>query len=167
MADLQTNFKNIINDLEENIKNKEDLDYIKTQIYNISTLFLDELDKIADLNMNKIDTLITRYKEIDERIKKVENSVNHIEKDIYVDEEYDFGITCPYCNYEFEVDFTDGVKKEVNCPECNKTIELDWNNDKQDTCHGECSGCHSDCSRENDIEYEPEYLEDYDDDEDI
>ena len=167
MADLQANFKNIMNDLEENIKNKEDLEYIKTQIYNISTLFLDELDRLADLNMNKLDTLIAKYKNIDERIQKLENSVNHIEKDIYVEEDYDFGITCPYCNYEFNVDFTNGVKKEVNCPECNNMIELDWNEDEQTSCNGGCSGCHSDCIGENDIEYEPEYLEDYDDEDDM
>lgn len=165
MADLQTNFKNIMKDLEENIKNKEDLDYIKTQIYNISVLFLDELDKLADLNMNKIDTLITRYKDINERIQKVEASVNHIEKDIYMEEGYDFEIACPYCNYEFAVDFEDGVKKEVTCPECKNVIELDWN--EEEHCHGECSGCHSDCSEENNIEYEPEEMDDDDDSDDM
>lgn len=165
MADLQTNFKNIMKDLEENIKNKEDLDYIKTQIYNISVLFLDELDKLADLNMNKIDTLITRYKDINERIQKVEASVNHIEKDIYMEEGYDFEIACPYCNYEFAVDFEDGVKKEVTCPECKNVIELDWN--EEEHCHGECSGCHSDCSGENNIEYEPEEMDDDDDSDDM
>lgn len=165
MADLQTNFKNIMKDLEENIKNKEDLDYIKTQIYNISVLFLDELDKLADLNMNKIDTLITRYKDINERIQKVEASVNHIEKDIYMEEGYDFEIACPYCNYEFTVDFEDGVKKEVTCPECKNVIELDWN--EEEHCHGECSACHSDCSGENNIEYEPEEMDDDDDSDDM
>ena len=168
MADLQNNFKNIINDIESNIKNKEDLDYIKTQICNISALFLDELDKLADLNMNRIDTLITKYKDIDERIQKVERSVNHIEKDIYVkDEAYDFEITCPYCEYVFNVDFEDGVKKEVKCPECDNTIELDWNEEEQSHCCGGCSECSLDCFGENDIEYEPDELDYYDDDDDM
>ena len=115
--------------------------------------------------MNKIDTLITRYKDINERIQKVEESVNHIEKDIYMDDAYDFEISCPYCNYEFTVDFEDGVKKEVNCPECKNTIELDWN--EEENCNGECSGCHSHCGEENDIEYGPEELEDDDDSDDM
>ncbi len=162
MADLQSSLKNILNDLNENIKNKDDLEYIKTQIYKLTTVFQDELDRIAENNMNKIDSLVARYNQVDERISKMEKSIKNIEKDIYIEDEYDFQITCPYCDYVFEADFTDGVKKEVKCPECCNTIELDWND--EGSCRGGCAGCSSNCYEDNSIEYEPEELDEYDDD---
>ena len=132
-----------MNDLEQNIQNKEDLDYIKTQIFNISNLFLDELDKMADLKMNRMNTLIARYKEMSDRMNQIEETMNHIEKDIYLDEEpYEFEIVCPYCNTEFFTDLTSDSKNEVTCPECNNVIELDWN-EEEHGCGGSCGHCAS------------------------
>ena len=166
MADLQNNFKHIIDDLDKNIKNKDDLEYIKTQIYKLTTIFQDELDRLAENNISRIDGLAARYNEVNNRISKMENSIKKIEKDIYIEDEYDFEITCPYCEYVFNVDFEDGVKKEVKCPECDNTIELDWNEEEQSHCGGGCSACSSDCFGENDIEYEPDELDYYEDDDD-
>lgn len=163
MGDLQKNFKKIINDLEQNIQNKEDLDYIKTQIFNISNLFLDELDKMADLNMNRMNTLIERYKEMSDRMNKIEATMNHIEKDIYLDEEpYEFEIICPYCNTEFFTDLTSDSKNEVTCPECNNVIELDWNEEEHEhSCTGSCGHCGSHtCGHED----EEDELDEEDDD---
>ena len=69
MSNLQENFNNIIKDLEKNIENKKDLEYIKTQVYNISLLFIDELDKISELNMNRVDKLISRHKELTNKMQ--------------------------------------------------------------------------------------------------
>lgn len=164
MGDLQKNFKKIINDLENNIENKKDLEYIKTQIYNISVLFLDELDKLADLNMNKINALIERHKVMDDKMQKLENTMNNIEKELFIEEEpYEFEIVCPYCNYEFFADFTSELKSEVECPECNNIIELDWNEEHE--CGGECSGCHGhDCDGHHE-EFDEEEQDEIDDDE--
>ena len=65
-----------------------------------------------------------------------------MEKELYLDEECDFSITCPYCNNEFIVD-CDELKDEVECPECNNIIELDWGDecDGHDGCDGHCSHC--------------------------
>ena len=64
---------------------------------------------------------------------------------------FDFEITCPYCNYEFFVDI-DENKTEIECPECKNTIELDWSGDIEDepkenktknsNFQGGCPGCH-------------------------
>ena len=161
MGDLQDNFKKIINDLEQNIQNKEDLDYIKTQIFNISNLFLDELDKLADLNMNKMNSLIARYKQMSDRMNKIEESMNHIEKDIYLEEEpYEFEIICPYCNTEFFTDITTDSRNEVTCPECHNVIELDWNegehNHDDHECSGSCGHCSSHSCQEEQEEAEDE-----------
>ena len=162
MADLQKKIKSIIDNLDNNLKNKEDLEYVKAQIYKLTTIFQDELDRISEANLSKIDSLAARYSEVDSRISKMESSIKNIEKDIYIAEEYDFEITCPYCDYVFEADFTDGVKKEVICPECNNIIELDWND--EEGCSGGCESCSSNCLGSNDIEYEPDDLYDEEDD---
>lgn len=142
MSNLQENFKKIIDDLDKNIENKKDLEYIKTQIYNISILFMDELDKISELNMDKMNRLIVRHKELTNRMQQLETTMNQIEKDIYLDpneEELGFEVICPYCNTEFEVDMNNEIQSEVKCPECNNVIELDWNG--EDGCDGHCGHC--------------------------
>lgn len=149
MSNLQEKFNKIINDLDQNIENKNDLEYIKTQIYNISMLFIDELDKISELNMDKINRLIVKHKELNNRMQQLENTMKQIEEDIYLDsdeEELGFEIMCPYCNAEFEVDMNEEIKSEVKCPECNNIIELDWNQDE--CCGGHCGSCESHCNFE-------------------
>ena len=160
MAELQNRFKKIMQDIEEHIQDKEELEYIKTQIYNISTLFLDELDKLADLNMDKMNALIERHVELNERISKVEGTISNIEKELFVEDWSYFEIVCPYCNNEFVVDLNSEKKDEVICPECKNIIELDWNEEEHNHCNGHCGGCHSDCGSE-------EEQEDDDDDDDM
>ncbi len=143
MSDLQEKFKKIIDDLDKNIENKKDLEYIKTQVYNISILFMDELDKIAELNMDKMNRLIVKHKELNTRMQQMESTIKQIEDDIYLnddDEDIGFEVICPYCNTEFEVDMNDEIKSEIKCPECNNVIELDWNQDDEG-CSGHCCGC--------------------------
>ena len=67
MSDLKKKFSAIIADIEKNIKNKEDLDYVKSQVYNISMLFLDELDKLAEINLGRLNVLIEREKELSKK----------------------------------------------------------------------------------------------------
>ena len=50
--------------------------------------------------------------------------LRNISNDIYEDED-DFEIVCPYCNFEFIADI-DESKTEIICPECENVIELDW-----------------------------------------
>ena len=46
MSELKNKLDKVISDIEKNLKNKEDFEYVKTQIYNIYTIFLDEFDKL-------------------------------------------------------------------------------------------------------------------------
>ena len=165
MGDLQKKFKKIMEDIENNIENKNDLEYIKTQVYNISLLFLDELDKLADLNMNKINALIERHKNMSDKIQKLEDSMNKIEEELFIEEEpYEFEIVCPYCNHEFFADFTSELESEVRCPECQNIIELDWNEEEHE-CGGECSGCHGhECEDDEDLEKKVETEENNEED---
>lgn len=165
MADLKKKFNEIMKDLEKNIKNKDDLDYIKEQIYNISILFLDELDKIAEMNIEKMNMLAEKEKELGNKVSTMERALGEIEKEMFVSPDYDFAITCPYCNEEFFEDFSNGIKSEIKCPECSNVIELDWHEedecghccDHEHHCHGEHEGC----------ECEDEDIDDEEDDEDF
>ena len=134
MTDLKKRFNAILQDIEKNVNNKEDLDYVKTQVYNISLLFLDELDKLAEINLNRLNTMINREKELETKIENMEKIISNLEKEIYSsDDDTDFEIVCPYCNSEFVEDFRNGLKHEVRCPECDNIIELDWNEEELET----------------------------------
>ena len=131
MTDLKKRFNKILQDIEKNVTNKEDVNYIKTQVYNISLLFLDELDKLAEINLNRLNTMINREKELETKIENMEKIINKLEKEVYSsDDDSDFEIVCPYCNTEFIEDFSNGIKYEVRCPECDNVIELDWNEEE-------------------------------------
>lgn len=100
---------------------------------------------MADLENieKKLDLILQNQQELENRMSKIENSIKRIESDIYLDDDFDLEITCPYCNYEFVVDM-DEDRKEVTCPECENVIELDWSGDVDDfECGPEgCAGCH-------------------------
>ena len=46
-------------------------------------------------------------------------------------DDYDFFITCPYCDFEFQTDYDDEIT-EIMCPECGQIFDVDWNEDEED-----------------------------------
>ena len=116
---------------------------------------------MADLNNieKKLDLILQKQQEMENKINKMENVINKIESDIYLDDGFEFEILCPYCNNEFVIE-TDEDKTEVICPECKNTIELDWTGNVDETDFGcpqdgcsSCPGC--------------EQTSDYDEDDDM
>ena len=155
MGTIKTEYKSFLDDIEKNIKNKEDLEYVKKRFSSFLDVMLEQIDYIMDYKKAEIDKLEKTQKEIEERMSKMQQVIDNIEKDIY-DEGFDFEITCPYCNYEFFID-VDENKTEVECPECKNMIELDWsggeeeaNTDDQNDCNGNCHGC-SGCDEDDDM----------------
>jgi len=153
MSDLQKKLNKIISDIEKNLKNKEDLEYVKNQIYNIYTIFLDEFDELESKCNDKMESILIKCKVLDDRMSEIEDSIDKIESDIYIkeNEEFDFDVTCPYCDTEISVDFSQGPQNSVICPECNNVIELDWN-DEHEGCSHDCHECGGDCSHNHDEE---------------
>ncbi|MDO5555557.1 MAG: hypothetical protein Q4G09_02575 [Clostridia bacterium] len=125
MSNLNSKFKKILKDIEENIENKDDLEYIKIQIFNLYNLFFEELNKIEEATTERISTIVRTQAELQKKVENLENKIKSMEKELYIDEEDDFSIICPYCNNEFIVDY-DELKNEVECPKCNNIIELEW-----------------------------------------
>lgn len=146
MSTLKEEYKKFLEDIENNIKNKEDLEYIKERFTNFTNTVIEQMEYVVDNKEEKMNQLEEKQKQLDEKIAKIQDIVNHIEKDIYSEDGFDFEIVCPYCNYEFIIDMEEN-KTEIQCPECENIIELDWSGDINDDdgntgCNGECSHCH-------------------------
>ena len=148
MAKLREEYNNFLKDIEKNLKNKEDLEYVKVRFSMFVDKVIDEMDMLIDYKTQTMKELEEKQKEIDEKMNKMQQIIDNIEKDIYSDEGFDFEIICPYCDNQFVID-VDEDKTEVECPVCNNIIELDWSGDVEEDidCHGSCSGCHG-CDEE-------------------
>lgn len=161
MSQLQDNFNAIIAKIEERITDAEQLNFIKEQIAEISMLYIDELNKIMDLSERRVNKVFENQKILEKKLEDIEKNMSNIKEELFVEDEYDFEIICPYCNHEFVSDI-DSKNKEVKCPECGNVIELDWNEEEHDCgghC-GSCGGCGHDEEIENDSEEQQENNED-------
>lgn len=149
MSLLKNEYKSFLDDIEKNIKDKDDLEYIKQRFSAFMDVLLNQMDSIMNYKDEKINELEKMQNELDARMAKMQQVIDHIEKDIYDEDGFDFEIVCPYCNYEFVIDL-DENKSEIECPECKNMIELDWTgniDDEQSGCGGSCHGCHG-CGEE-------------------
>jgi len=147
MSVLSDNYKRIVSEIEEKLSNPEELEFVKEKISELSMLFMDMIDSLAEKADEKIKQIEEKQKQIESKMSEVENAVNEIESDIYTEEEgsFDFEIVCPYCSHEFVAEING--KNEIACPECNNIIELDWNEEEDEGCSGHCGGCHG-CGEE-------------------
>lgn len=144
MARLKEEYNKFLEDIEKNIQNKDDLAYVKQRFASFVDVIIEQMDYILTYKEEKMATLEESQKLLDDKLNKMQQIVDNIEKDIYAEDGFDFEIVCPYCNYEFVID-VDENKTEVACPECQNIIELDWSgnpDDELDACNGGCSGCH-------------------------
>lgn len=141
MGNLKNEYKSFLDDIEKNIKNKEDLEYVKERFADFMDIVLNDMGNILDYKDEEMKKLEVKQNEIETEMNKLKTIVDHIEKDIYDEDGFDFEIVCPYCNYEFVIDVDDN-KTEVQCPECKNIIELDWNGgEDEEGCNGSCHGC--------------------------
>ena len=122
-------YNEILRNLESHIFNKKDLDYIKKQITELTIVYINEIDK----NNNKTNK---KFSNIEKRLLEIENKIDLLEDmDDDVEEPNNFNngenINCPYCNYNFFVEY-DISNKEINCPNCDNLIVLDWGDFEDD-----------------------------------
>ena len=154
MPDLKKAYNEFIEDIEKNIKNSEDKEYIKKRVIDLLNVYIDKIQEVINYKEEKFDSMFKKQNELENKMEKMEKILDNIEKDIYSDDGFDFEIVCPYCNYEFIVDYDDN-KSEIECPECKNTIELDWSDNYDDSdensCFGNCSNC-SGCNNNDDLD---------------
>lgn len=153
MGTLKNEYKSFLDDIEKNIKNKEDLEYIKGRFASFLDVVLDQMDYIMSYKEEEISKLENTQNKLSSQINQMQEVIDNIEKDIYAEDGFDFEIVCPYCNYEFIID-VDENKTEIQCPECQNIIELDWSGDIDEEedkgCSGSCHGCHG-CDEDDDM----------------
>ena len=148
MDNMGKEYRNILNNLEERLKYNPDLEYVKSEFTNLFMLFFDEIDSLRELYEEKIETILDRQSKFDEKINRIEEKTNELEKEMMFDDEDDemirsmldpevsieneydddddCEVSCPYCGEAFFIDL-DTKQEEVSCPYCNRLIELDWN----------------------------------------
>ena len=150
MSDFKKEYQKIINELEKEIANKKDLEIAKKKLYNIYEYII---NKEADNKLN-IKNVLENQEQMREDIDKLKKAVLNIEEDIYEDfdesnyhsqfdnfyktdkmhdNDYEFEITCPYCNYDFIADNSYINKIQIPCPKCKRIIDLDWSS--TDECY--------------------------------
>ena len=125
MANLKNEYNSFLEDIQKNIKNPEDLEYVTKRFTVFLDFVLDHMDMILEYRKDEIEKMKKFQDNIFSKMNKLEKSVNNIEKDIYQEDEDEFEIICPYCNYNFNADL-DESNSELECPECENVIELDW-----------------------------------------
>ena len=147
LEDLKKEMNNFFKDLDENIKDKEELLYVKQRTADLVDFMVGEIEKIMDYKEDKLNALIKKQEQTDRLIQVLNDKMDNVYEDIYDEvQEENFTISCPYCNYEFDAEIDEDFN-EIRCPECGNLIELDWNgnpNDDQDKgngCSGGCSHC--------------------------
>ena len=133
--ELANEMKQFVKDLEENIENPKDLKYILKRSENLFDVVFSEINKLADREAERLKEMRKKQKHNEKRMDELESKMHYLDenldyliKDIYGNEDGEFKITCPYCNYEFNLDI-DEDEVEILCPECKNIIELDWNDD--------------------------------------
>lgn len=131
MRKLKNEYKSFLDDIEKNIKNEEDLGYIRERFVSFVDAVLDEIDYILDYKQEEMEKIEDTQKQLSEKVEQMQQVIDNIEKDIYAEDGFDFEIVCPYCNYEFIID-VDENKTEIECPECQNIIELDWSGDLEE-----------------------------------
>lgn len=136
MSDFNKKYQEIITELEKNIKDTNELNLIKGKLSELVIFLTDRISKSVDMESN--------IGKIDRNLKRLQRRIYDIENDIYMDSDefsddleemgydqmhdndYEFEITCPYCDYEFITDNSYKNQVAIRCPKCNKVIELDW-----------------------------------------
>ena len=143
MIKLKDEYDKFLQDIEKEIKDKKQLEYIKVRFAMFVDKVIDQIDMILDYKEERMIELEEKQKEIENKVTNMQQIIDNIEKDIYSEEGFDFEIICPYCDNQFVID-VDEDKTEVECPVCNNIIELDWSGDIEEDsdCNGSCSGCH-------------------------
>ncbi len=157
MSELSNRYQQIMKDLQANVKDGKDKEFVMNKFQELSMMFMDVIDRLSYLTDLKIKEVEEQQRKIDEKMMKIQKVVDDIESDIYEDDEvYEFEIICPYCNHEFITNINSDINTEVECPECHNMIELDWNGEEDGDCAHDCSCCEHECVAEDEEEYEDE-----------
>ena len=110
IKEIGNEMKNFVKDIKKNITDKEELKYLLDRTETLFDVIFRELNKYVDEEEKKLKEIRNKQKKHEQRMDEIENkmefldeNIDNIYNDIY-EEEGDFKIKCPYCNYEFSAD---------------------------------------------------------------
>lgn len=113
---ISKKYNEILTKLEEKIEDRRDLNLAKSALSDLAICYVDEITKLTDNYNNKISSFETRLSDLEKKFIETTEI-----KEVSLSEK----ILCPYCNFEFEVEY-DTENTETVCPKCKNLIELDW-----------------------------------------
>jgi len=118
---ISKKYNEILKNLENNMESKKDFNLAKSAISDLSISYIDEITKLTDGYNSKVSDFEARLVALEKEFSDVEVSEIHLTENI----------SCPYCNFEFSVEYDD-TNHEITCPKCNNLIELDWGDFEDD-----------------------------------
>ena len=101
--------------------NSKDFNLARVAISDLSMYYIDEITKLANDFSLKVSNFETRLSELEKKLLDTDTEEIHLTEKI----------SCPYCNFEFSVEYDD-TNHEITCPNCNNLIELDWGDFEDD-----------------------------------
>ncbi|MCI8290700.1 MAG: hypothetical protein HFJ25_00360 [Clostridia bacterium] len=128
MSNLEEQYQKMIETLENTIKDEQKLAKAKEQLDDIVSIVVDDCSQVLDKYDEKIQVIENKNRNYEMRISDLENRLKYFEKMVELDD-YDFFITCPYCDFEFQTDYDDEVT-EIMCPECGQIFDVDWDDEE-------------------------------------
>lgn len=135
MSNLEEQYQKMIETLENTIKDEKELNKAKEQLDDIVSIVVDDCSQVLDKYDEKIQVIENRNRNYEARISDLENRLRYFEKMVELDD-YDFFITCPYCDFEFQTDYDDEVT-EIMCPECGQIFDVDWDEEEENSDEGD------------------------------
>ena len=69
MSEISGKYKKIIEELEEHIKDPEELEFVKDKFSDLSMLFIDMLDRVTKLTDTRIQEIETKQQDLIGKIK--------------------------------------------------------------------------------------------------
>lgn len=154
MSELSDKYRQIMDEIDTKITDKDELDFVKSKISEVSIIFIDIINSFSEVINERVTDIEKGQKNIEKNISKIQNAINTIEKDFY-DDDFEIEIVCPYCNHEFMTEINESEENEIECPECHNIIELDLNGDIEDDINDISSGCFGNCSSCGGCRYKP------------
>ena len=113
---ISKKYNEILLNLENKLESKRDFNLAKSALSDLAICYIDELTKLTDGYTNKISSFEARLSDLEKKFIETTEI-----REVSLSEK----IICPYCNFEFEVEY-DTDNTETICPKCKNLIELDW-----------------------------------------
>ena len=83
MAEFSEKYSKIIKDIEKSISDEKEREIVLKKVSELSFMYMDVIDRISNVNSERMDDIEKHQDKLDEKIGKVKDTVDLIKKDIY------------------------------------------------------------------------------------